>query len=238
MTRTKSLSFLTAAAAGVLLAAAGDGKIWKIAGRGLFSLFVLTSLLALRFPPFVDYDWPTHAAGIRAGRAGRFPRMFVDIHGERPYCREGELADPGRTLPVPSIVDGGVNRIVVPAIEPLAIGEIGRAVIGGAGRIAPMAIVADALVLVDAFSAGDGFALARFRLRGFSRRFHGSLAGLCFHRRFPGFHRRTREDDPLHALAARPRLDLDTGVQQVGGLGGDEATLAAGEQLLDRKSVV
>jgi hypothetical protein len=57
----------------LLLAAAGTGKIWRIAARGLFSLFVLSNLLGLRFAPFVDYDWPRHAAELRAGRAVRFP---------------------------------------------------------------------------------------------------------------------------------------------------------------------
>jgi hypothetical protein len=57
----------------LLLAAAGTGKIWRIAVRALFSLFVLSNLLGLRFAPFVDYDWPRHAAEIRAGRATRFP---------------------------------------------------------------------------------------------------------------------------------------------------------------------
>ena len=67
----------------LLLAAANSGKIWRIAARALFSLFVLSNLLDLRFAPFVDYDWPHHAAELRAGRATSFPvnppGMTIDV---------------------------------------------------------------------------------------------------------------------------------------------------------------
>ena len=73
----------------------------------------------------------------------------MDIDGDRSYRREGQFVDPRRTLAVAAVIDGFVDGIFVPTVNPVTVGQIGRAVIGNALGFAGMAIVADAFVLKD-----------------------------------------------------------------------------------------
>ncbi len=90
------------------------------------------------------------------GDSGGFLRLRMNIYRDRPDGRERQFPDPGGAAAMAAVIDRFVDRCLIAAIEPVIVGQVGRAVIGDPGRIARMAIVADALVLEELGTALDG----------------------------------------------------------------------------------